>query len=115
MAERNGVLEKLLPIFEYVPGDRSPPPAPKHATAASNKPKVPRQPAARRRLPGMCISSVDDVLDSHLDAYTCLVPQHSRMSDVSYDTFSNQLNESETPDNGTMASDSEEELSLIHI
>lgn len=34
------------------------------------------------------------------------------MSDVSYDTFSNQLNESETPDNGTMASESEDERFL---
>jgi hypothetical protein len=49
LAERNGVLEKLLPIFDYIPGDRSPPPAPKHATAASNRPKVPRQSAAARR------------------------------------------------------------------
>jgi hypothetical protein len=52
LAERNGVLEKLLPIFDYVPGDRSPPPAPKHATAASNRPKVPRQSAAARRANG---------------------------------------------------------------
>lgn len=43
------MLEKLLPIFDFVPGDRSPPPAPKHATAATNRPRVPRQPAAARR------------------------------------------------------------------
>lgn len=43
LAERNGVLDKLLPIFDFVPGDRSPPPAPKHATAASSRPRVPRQ------------------------------------------------------------------------
>ena len=41
LAERNGVLEKLRPIFDYVPGDSSPPPAPKHTTN-SNKPKIPR-------------------------------------------------------------------------
>lgn len=46
LAERNGVLEKMLPIFDFIPGDRSPPPAPKHATAASNRPKPPRQSAA---------------------------------------------------------------------
>ena len=44
LAERNGVLEKMLPIFDFVPGDRSPPPAPKHATAASSRPKAQRAP-----------------------------------------------------------------------
>ena len=44
LAEKNGILDRLIKIFDYVPGDRSPPPAPKHATAASNKPKVNRQP-----------------------------------------------------------------------
>lgn len=38
LAERNGILEKLKPIFDFVAGDRSPPPAPKHSTAG-----VPRQ------------------------------------------------------------------------
>jgi hypothetical protein len=42
LAERNKVLDKLAPILDYIPGDRSPPPAPKHATASSNRPKVPR-------------------------------------------------------------------------
>ncbi|KAL3482247.1 hypothetical protein BJX99DRAFT_243225 [Aspergillus californicus] len=40
LAERNNVIDKLRPIFDYVAGDRSPPPAPKH-TAAS-KPRAPR-------------------------------------------------------------------------
>jgi len=38
-----------MPIFTFVPGDRSPPPAPKHATAASSKPRVPRGQAAQKR------------------------------------------------------------------
>ena len=46
LAERNGVLEKMRPIFDFVPGDRSPPPAPKHATAASSRAKPARQSAA---------------------------------------------------------------------
>lgn len=58
LAERNGVLDKLLPIFDFVPGDRSPPPAPKHATAASNKPKTSRQSAAARRMAGMLLVTV---------------------------------------------------------
>ncbi|KAJ5884811.1 KilA N-terminal/APSES-type HTH DNA-binding [Penicillium taxi] len=42
LAERNNILTKLLPIFDYVAGDRSPPPAPKH-TSASSKPRQPRK------------------------------------------------------------------------
>ncbi|KAJ5651835.1 KilA N-terminal/APSES-type HTH DNA-binding [Penicillium longicatenatum] len=44
LAERNNVLAKLAPIFDYVAGDRSPPPAPKHTSAAS-KPRAPRKSA----------------------------------------------------------------------
>ncbi|KAJ5769473.1 hypothetical protein N7520_004032 [Penicillium odoratum] len=46
LAERNHVFAKLAPIFEYVAvaGDRSPPPAPKHTSAAS-KPRAPRKSA----------------------------------------------------------------------
>ncbi|PGH09441.1 hypothetical protein GX51_00546 [Blastomyces parvus] len=50
LAERNGILEKLLPIFDFVAGDRSPPPAPKHTTAASSRPRVQKNVAANRRL-----------------------------------------------------------------
>lgn len=49
LAKRNGILEKLLPILNFVPGDKSPPQAPKHTTAASNKPKIPKITAASRR------------------------------------------------------------------
>ena len=50
LAKKNGVFEKLRPIFEFRQNtaDKSPPPAPKHTTAASNKPKVPKAPPARR-------------------------------------------------------------------
>ena len=55
LAFRNGVLEKLRPIFDYIPGDISPPQAPKHTTAASNKPKMPK-PAPVRRAASTCTS-----------------------------------------------------------
>lgn len=42
LAQRNNVYEKLRTIFEFIPGNLSPPPAPKHTTA---KPKVPKKPA----------------------------------------------------------------------
>jgi transcription factor MBP1 len=47
LAQKNGVLEKLQPIFDFVAGDRSPPPAPKHSTAAS-RPRVARASNAKR-------------------------------------------------------------------
>lgn len=48
LAERNNILSKLAPIFDYVAGDRSPPPAPKH-TSAPSKPRAPRKSAAANR------------------------------------------------------------------
>ncbi|KAJ5111542.1 hypothetical protein N7532_002077 [Penicillium argentinense] len=42
LAERNNILAKIAPIFDYVAGDRSPPPAPKHSSAPS-KPRAPRK------------------------------------------------------------------------
>ncbi|KAF3057977.1 Cell division cycle-related protein res2/pct1 [Daldinia childiae] len=41
LAQRNNIFERLRPIFEFVPGNQSPPPAPRHAS----KPKAPRKPA----------------------------------------------------------------------
>lgn len=46
LAERNNIFHKLAPIFEFVPGDHSPPPAPKHSSAAS-KPRAPRKSTKR--------------------------------------------------------------------
>ena len=54
LAERNGVFDKLRPIFDFVPGDTSPPPAPKHTTN-SNKPKVPRVPN-NKKIQSKCLS-----------------------------------------------------------
>ncbi|KAH8424271.1 putative APSES transcription factor [Aspergillus melleus] len=42
LAERNNIIDKLRPIFDYVAGDRSPPPAPKHTSAASSRPRAPK-------------------------------------------------------------------------
>ena len=48
LAQRVNVLHKLLPLFDYVPGDVSPPPAPKHTTAASTKPRAPKTVGIKR-------------------------------------------------------------------
>lgn len=49
LAERNGILEKLKPIFDFVAGDRSPPPAPKHATAAAPRQKAQKSAAQGKK------------------------------------------------------------------
>lgn len=54
LAEANRVLDALRPLFDYVPGDISPPPAPKHTTN-SNKPRVPKPPA--KKVASMCLLS----------------------------------------------------------
>ncbi|KAJ9494086.1 Transcription factor mbp1 (MBF subunit p120) [Exophiala xenobiotica] len=48
LAEKHGVVARISAIFDFVPGDRSPPPAPKHTTAASNRPKQNKQAAAKK-------------------------------------------------------------------
>ncbi|EED19410.1 APSES transcription factor, putative [Talaromyces stipitatus ATCC 10500] len=47
LAERNNILDKIRPILDYVAGDRSPPPAPKHTTAS--RPRAPRGSTANKR------------------------------------------------------------------
>ncbi|KAK5086629.1 Transcription factor mbp1 [Lithohypha guttulata] len=46
LAEKNGVIDRVAKIFDYVPGDKSPPPAPKHSTAASGRTKASKAAAA---------------------------------------------------------------------
>ncbi|KAL8948456.1 MAG: hypothetical protein Q9222_005364, partial [Ikaeria aurantiellina] len=75
LAERNGALGKLLPIFDFVPGPISPPQAPKHQTAASNKgPRVPKVSQVRRNA----------------------MPPPSQMSEDHYDGISAQLNDDDS-------------------
>ncbi|KAL1297494.1 hypothetical protein AAFC00_005013 [Neodothiora populina] len=93
LAERNNVLEKLRPIFDYIPGDRSPPPAPKHATASS-KPRQSRQPAAQRRMPGKSSAAARKKAVN--------IGQEQALSHISEDFDL----ASETPDNVTIASES---------
>ncbi|KAI8087952.1 uncharacterized protein B0P05DRAFT_505496 [Gilbertella persicaria] len=50
LAELYGVDKVLAPILEFVKGDQSPPLAPKHATAATAKPRKPRETRVRKRV-----------------------------------------------------------------
>ncbi|KAL8725792.1 MAG: hypothetical protein Q9166_007123 [cf. Caloplaca sp. 2 TL-2023] len=87
LAERNGVLGKLLPLFDYVPGPISPPQAPKHQTAASNKgPKVPKLPKAQRNTQAM--------------------PPPSQISEDHYDMTSAPFNDDESMAQSEIGSES---------
>ncbi|KAI1613019.1 hypothetical protein EDD36DRAFT_253006 [Exophiala viscosa] len=48
LAEKHGIFDRISAIFDFVPGDKSPPPAPKHTTAASNRPKQTKQSAPKK-------------------------------------------------------------------
>lgn len=102
LAERNGVLEKLRPIFDFVPGDRSPPPAPKHATAASTKPRTNRQTnAPKPRAPGKATTNKRAINKVLTDGAAFMHPSQG------YDPNDVHMAESETPDNVTVASESQ--------
>ena len=42
------VFDLLQPILDYEAGDLTPPPAPKHTTNNSNRPKMPKAPTAKK-------------------------------------------------------------------
>ncbi|CAK7268749.1 Transcription factor mbp1 (MBF subunit p120) [Sporothrix epigloea] len=81
LAQRNNVYERLRPIFEFTPGDVSPPPAPRH----TSKPKAPRapRPAAPK--------------------WTAPPPQVAREESL-LDDASAMQDDNDTPDNLTVAS-----------
>ncbi|KAI4241703.1 MAG: hypothetical protein LQ352_007395, partial [Teloschistes flavicans] len=84
LAERNGVLGKLLPLFDYIPGPISPPQAPKHQTAASNKgPKQPR---------------ISKINRQHM-------PPPSQISEDPYDGISAQLDDDDSIDRSEIGSE----------
>ncbi len=99
LAQRNNVYEKLRPIFEFIPGNLSPPPAPKHTTA---KPKVPKRPA----VPKFAGNSeyISAKLRFSADRIEP-VPQPARVIEEDYDNISAQLNDDESvADDTTVAS-----------
>ncbi|KAL8869391.1 MAG: hypothetical protein Q9174_004303, partial [Haloplaca sp. 1 TL-2023] len=92
LAERNNVLGKLLPIFDYKPGAVSPPQAPKHQTAASTK--------------GPRVSKASQVKRNNM-------PPPKQMMEDPYDGISAQLNDDESMDRSEIGSESfmaEEEM-----
>ncbi|KAF2220438.1 hypothetical protein BDZ85DRAFT_266598 [Elsinoe ampelina] len=94
LAEKHGVFDKLVAILDYVPGDRSPPPAPKHTVSAPSKPRANRQPVANRRVQGKPARAPTA---SQGDRYGALNPVAEE-----YDP---RFAHEDTPDNATLASD----------
>jgi transcription factor MBP1 len=126
LAERNGVLERLAPILDFLSSDRSPPPAPKHTTAASNRPKAARQSAATARRNGNNIFSLEGIncrrcrsfvpaprQSSGLTEVAFIANTQSQVSQASEDPYEeshtqprSQHFREETPDNDTVVSES---------
>ncbi|KAH8671629.1 transcription factor MBP1 [Xylariales sp. PMI_506] len=79
LAHRNNIFERLRPIFEFIPGAQSPPPAPRHAS----KPKQPK--AKPPAVPKWGAAAPPPVPEE-------------------FESASQQMNEDDTPDNVTVAS-----------
>ncbi|OWO99436.1 hypothetical protein B2J93_3877 [Marssonina coronariae] len=99
LAQRNNVYEKLRTIFEFTPGNLSPPPAPKHTTA---KPKQPKKPAVPKfAIPSEAHTPAVKDEDSANSIEPVTAPQ--RMIQDDYDDASQMDNES-IADDTTVAS-----------
>lgn len=99
LAQRNNVYERLQPIFEFQPGNESPPPAPRHAS----KPKAPK---ARPAVPKWGSKAAER--KSNLSQAAVFAHAHQQAAAAAalqedYDNAS-QMNEDDTPDNLTVAS-----------
>ena len=102
LAKKYKVEDLLRPIliFKLAAGDRSPPPAPKHTTAASNRPKAVK-PTQPKRVPSKWRQTTPRL------KLTTLVPVIRREEiEENYDNISEQLHDNDSPDNTTVVSDS---------
>lgn len=92
------MLHKLRPLFDYIPGDISPPQAPKHAT---NKPKLPK--------PGQLIKKPSEsghtyiVMTIDAATETKARPSASQLSE-DFDEVSAQFNDEESIENSSVYS-----------
>ena len=108
LARRNNVYDKLAPIFEFVSGNESPPPAPKHTTS---KPKVPKKPAVPKFNASewldsdICTSKTNDLGPVAAPPLRQQPQQHMPMpQEEYYDNMSVQYERDNTPDDTTVAS-----------
>lgn len=94
LAHRNHIYERLRPIFEFQPGNESPPPAPRHAS----KPKAPK---AKPAVPKWNSKSSAAALQRQ--ASVSHAPQGAPIPEE-YETGDVHMHEDDTPDNLTVAS-----------
>ncbi|CCF42509.1 hypothetical protein CH063_12486 [Colletotrichum higginsianum] len=99
LAQRNNIYDRLRLIFEYTPGDQSPPPAPRH----TSKPKAPKKPAVPK-WPG---TNIQQQQQQQLPPPS--QPSANSMQGVppppeEYDVGDSVMNDDDTPDNLTVAS-----------
>jgi transcription factor MBP1 len=100
LARKYNVYHLLKPIldFKLSAGDKSPPPAPKHTTAASNKTKAAKPPTSRKAAappaPAPAPTPAPPPPPARIDEYE------------NYDNISEQLHDDDSPDNSTVASES---------
>lgn len=92
LAQRHSIYDRLRPIFEYVPGNESPPPAPRHAS----KPKAPK---VKPPLPKWGASKPDKSLLRAPADVTGTVPMRD-----DFENIDAMMGEDDTPDNLTIAS-----------
>ncbi|KAK1756759.1 cell division cycle-related protein res2/pct1 [Echria macrotheca] len=95
LARRNNIYEQLRPIFEYQPGNESPPPAPRHAS----KPKVPKP---RPAVPKWNSKSTKNNAVSRANTFSQAL-QGAPVQEE-YDGGDTHMHEDDTPDNLTVAS-----------
>ncbi|PHH84473.1 hypothetical protein CDD83_1894 [Cordyceps sp. RAO-2017] len=97
LAQRHSVYDRLRPIFEFVPGNESPPPAPRHATKPKAfktrpPPAAPKWSAAKPQPAAALMQSAS------------LTPSGSVMMHDEYDNGEAIMGDEDTPDNLTVAS-----------
>lgn len=71
LCQEYNVVQLLQPILEYQATKTSPPLAPKHITAASNRPRKPREP----RLPGSTPVGTPKMKKSKIDVTAQILPK----------------------------------------
>ncbi|QYS97645.1 Transcriptional regulator APSES type [Trichoderma simmonsii] len=96
LAQRHSVYDRIRPIFEFVPGNESPPPAPRHASkpkAPKSRPPLPKWNSGRSKAAGMA-PSVTNAAAAAMPVVEEYENSESVMAGV----------EDDTPDNLTVAS-----------
>ncbi|KAJ0344136.1 hypothetical protein COL154_006356 [Colletotrichum chrysophilum] len=94
LAQRNNIFDRLRPIFEYVPGDQSPPPAPRH----TSKPKAPKKPAVPKW------PSASFQQQQQPPPPTANSSMQGATQPEEFEAIDGLMNEDDTPDNLTVAS-----------